>query len=105
MVDFRVRDNFNDHPKVIGLPLDTIGLWTKAGAWCSRYLTDGYIPTDVLRILGGKPRHIKQLADHNLITPLGDGWQFVDWNQYQASREKIQAQRAKWRDQWHRRDT
>jgi hypothetical protein len=46
VVDFRVSDGFPDHPKTLGLTLEAIGLWTLAGCWCARYLTDGYIPIE-----------------------------------------------------------
>ena len=34
----RVDDGFHDHPKVIGLPLDVVGLWTLCLTWANRHL-------------------------------------------------------------------
>lgn len=48
MPDFRVDDGFGNHPKTVGLSLEAIGLWTLAGAWSMRYLTDGHVPAEVM---------------------------------------------------------
>jgi hypothetical protein len=104
-VDFRVNDGFSQHPKTIGITLDATGAWLHIGVWCARYLTDGYIPDEVVAgIVGRRTRVIKELADRNLLTPAPGGWQMVDWAQYQrtrahveADREKNRARLAKWR--------
>jgi hypothetical protein len=96
MVDFRVDDGFGQHPKTVGLSLEAVGLWTLAGAWSMRYLTDGHIPGEVMRGMCRRQRIIQELTQRNLITPTGGGdWQFVDWHQYQRSRTQIEAEREK----------
>lgn len=104
MVDFRVSDGFPQHPKCIGISLEAVGLWTLAGAWCSKYLTDGYIPSDVLAQFSRRPKVVQELADRNLLVVAPGGWQFVDWDQYQRTRAQVEAERersrerlAKWR--------
>lgn len=95
MVDFRVDDGFQWHPKTAGMSLAAIGLWTLAGTWCARYLTDGYIPGDILRGMAGRQRNtIQELIDRNLLLPLGDGYQFHDWLQYQRSKQEVTTELA-----------
>jgi hypothetical protein len=96
VVDFRVDDGFPNHPKVVGMTYEAMGVWLTIGCWCARYLTDGYIPGDALR--GVKPRVLQDLANRNLIVPLADGWQMVDWTQYQRTKEQVEAERTEARD-------
>lgn len=99
MVDFRVSDGLPWHPKTVGMTLPAVGLWTLAGAWCSHYLTDGWIPSEV--ILGFAGRHracLQELVDRNLITPMAGGYQFVDWLQYQRSKADVEHERRQWRE-------
>lgn len=94
MVDFRVDDGFHLHPKTVGLPLDAIGLWTLAGSWCARYLTDGYIPDEVLRgFAGRRSAAIQALVERNLIQQIERGYLFTDWLDYQRSRAEVEEQR------------
>ncbi len=98
MVDFRVDDGFPHHPKALGLSLEAVGAWTLIGCWCARYLSDGYIPDDALRTITTRTRVIQDLANRNLITKMGDGWQMVDWGQYQRTRAQVEAQRKRGRE-------
>lgn len=105
MVDFRVSDGFGSHPKTIGISLEAAGLWTLAGSWCSRYLTDGYLPADAMDGLCKRPKVIQELVNRNLLVVAPGGWQFVDWLQYQRSKAAVEAERernrerlAKWRE-------
>ena len=105
MVDFRVNDGFGQHPKTVGLSLEAVGLWTLAGAWSMRYLTDGYIPTEAMRSISTRRQPLQDLIDRNLLQPSNGGYQFVDWIQYQRTRDQIEADRernrkrlAKWRE-------
>jgi hypothetical protein len=96
MVDFRVDDGFGQHPKTVGLTLEAIGLWTLAGAWSMRYLTDGHVPAEVMRgMCGRRTKVITELVTRNLLIPTDDGWQYVDWAQYQRSRGQVEAEREK----------
>ena len=94
MVDFRVDDGFHSHPKIIGLSLDAIGLWTLAGSWCARYLTDGYIPEEVLHgFAARRAAAIPALLEHNLLQRIERGYLFTDWLDYQRSRTEVTEQR------------
>jgi hypothetical protein len=95
VVDFRVDDGFGQHPKTVGISLEAVGVWTLAGCWCARYLTDGYIPTKVLhQLCGPRRRAIEELVDRRLLCPQAGGYQFVDWLDYQRSREQIESSQA-----------
>lgn len=98
MVDFRVDDGFQWHPKTAGMSLQAVGLWTLAGTWCARYLTDGYIPGDILQPMVGRNRAaLQELVDRNLLVEYADGFQFHNWLQYQRSRADVEAERERWR--------
>lgn len=99
MVWFGVDDGFYTHPKALSVSLSALGIWTFAGSWCARYLTDGHIPESVLiRLSPSSPRQTKALAAElvaaGLWTTTGDGWQFHDWTVHQHSREIVEAKKA-----------
>ncbi|MDN5726086.1 MAG: hypothetical protein L0G99_09185 [Propionibacteriales bacterium] len=98
MAWFKVDDKFHSHPKVIGLPLRTIGLWTKAGAWSSDQLTDGFVPRAMLTILGGNAGDARTLVAAGLWSTTDDGWQFHDWADQNPSRTEVLAHRERDRD-------
>jgi hypothetical protein len=97
---FYVDDKFWSHPKTIGISLSAVGVWTMAGTWCMAHLTDGYIPSDALRMVCRRKtlKEEQELVIRNLWTEVGDGYQFVDWLQWQRSREYIESKRAASRD-------
>ena len=107
MVDFRVDDGFGSHPKTVGMSDAAVVVWLLGGCWSVRYLTDGRVPGQVLaNIAGRRRRAIPELVERGLIEPVDGGdWQYVDWMQYQRSRNQIQSEReatrkrlAKWRE-------
>ena len=61
----RIDDDLYDHPKVLELGahrLTCMGLYALALSWCNRYLTDGYIPSDRVKKLGGTPALAERLV-------------------------------------------
>lgn len=102
MAWFKVDDKFHSHPKVIGLPLRALGLWVKAGAWCSDQLTDGKVPRAALTVLGGSPSDAGQLVNVGLWVVDGNGWRFHDWLDMQPSRADVEAGRAAEREKKQR---
>jgi hypothetical protein len=98
---FLVDDNFNSHPKVMSIPRrDRIaagGLWLFAGVWCRRHLTDGFVPKYMLSEFGAKPSTASTLCEAKLWTVVADGYQFVDWSQWQDTKEDVQTKREQWR--------
>lgn len=104
---FNVDDGFYDHPKVDDLPLEAVGLWTLAGAYCMRQLTDGAITDSRVRKFGGTESAIAALIDAELWIRTDGGYQFKDWKDWQMTRQQIEEKREKdrLRKQKQRRDS
>lgn len=89
MAWFKVDDKLHSHPKVIAVPLRSMGLWVKAGAWSADQLTDGFIPKAMLAILGSTSADARHLVDAGLWSPVEGGWQFHDWQDHQPARRDV----------------
>lgn len=98
MTWFRVDDGFADHPKTLGVSLAAIGLWAKAGAWCSKHLTNGEIPAAAIPALGGSPKLARELVAHGLWSMRDTGYAFHQWDDHQPTRDEVLAKRAATRD-------
>ena len=92
---FKVDDKLHSHPKWIGLGKGAKALWVSAGSWSSDQLSNGFVPKTVLKLLQGTAREAQQLCDANLWRTVDGGWEFVDWLDWQPSREKVLANRQK----------
>lgn len=99
---FNVDDGFYDHPKVDDLPLAAVGLWTLAGAYCMRQLTDGGITESRVRKFGGTDDAIAALVDADLWERTDAGYQFKDWGDWQLTRGQIESKREKDRERKQR---
>jgi hypothetical protein len=95
---FKVDDGFHGHPKVMDLSLEAVGLWSLAGSWCAKYLTDGFVPEKTIRRLGGGPDVAMELLTAGLWEAQNGGWQFKDWTDYQPSKVEVEAERQAARD-------
>jgi hypothetical protein len=91
---FKVDDGFHGHPKVVELSLAAVGLWTLAGSWCAKYLTDGMVPTKTVTRLGGDASEAGELVAAELWLKAAGGYQFKDWHHYQPLKEAVEAERA-----------
>ena len=110
MVWFKVDDGFYSSKKVLSIPrthrLAAVGLWTMAGNWSGRELSDGRVPEYVLAELGATPRLRQALVEARLWLDRGSaGVEFHSWADYQPTRTEVEAERAKtaerqrkWRD-------
>ena len=84
MVYFKVDDGFFAHPKTDLVPLEAIGLWTMAGSYCCRYLTDGFVPHGFVRkMTSGKTELARLLVDAGLWEETLDGYLFHEWRKHQ----------------------
>lgn len=97
---FRVDDGFYDHPKVVGLSSAAVGLWTLAGSYCARHLTDGVITARQVRALGGTATQVNALVSCGLWGAIetetrSKSYFFRDWNDFQPNRETVLAKREK----------
>lgn len=91
---FRVNDGLFSDPKWSKTASKSRALWVTAGSWCSQYLTDGNVPRNKLRALGGTPAAAQNLVDVGLWEETETGWSFHDWKDYNPSRETVLQQRA-----------
>jgi hypothetical protein len=91
----KIDDGFHDHPKIVGLDLQAVGLWVKALSYCSRHLTDGLVPTSMVVHLAGLPRAqaialARALVTAKLWEPVGaKGYRFHDYLTYQTSKQDV----------------
>lgn len=96
MTWFKVDDGFHSHPKVLACSLAAVGLWARAGSWCSDHEgTRGEIPNAVLSMFGAKPKLAQELVDAGLWDKTETGWRFHDWDIYQPSAEELEEKRRK----------
>ena len=87
---FKVDDGIHDHPKTEHLSLAAVGLWTLAGAYCSRHLTDGAISANRVGKLGGDDDLVRELLDAGLWRVEGRSYIFHDWHDYNPPRAEVE---------------
>lgn len=97
MAWFKVDDKLHSHPKRHRAGLRAMGLWVVAGSWCGDQLTDGFVPTDMLMALGGKPADAAALVTAGLWVVVDGGWRFHEWAAMNPAKTDIETQRAEWR--------
>lgn len=103
---FKIDDGFSSHPKVMCVldsdsPADAIAVWTMAGSYCARHLTDGRITAKQLRRLCADMDHeagARVLVAAGLWHETDDGYAFHQWTEHQPSRGEVEAKRAKNRE-------
>ena len=102
---FKVDDGFAFHRKTLKASNQAIGLWVKAGSWCAQQLTDGHVPVGVILAFGCSLEDAGNLVDAELWEVDGDGFRFLNWIEFQPSKETIEAERERarvrkqeWRD-------
>lgn len=99
MVWFKVDDGFHSSRKVLSIPrsvrLQAVGLWTLAGTWSMKELTDGHVPDYVIDEMGGTPRIVDALVKSGLWSEVPEGRQFHDWTEYQPTRASVLDAREK----------
>ena len=105
----RIDDSLYDHPKLDALGrnrLACVGLNTLAQSWCNRWLTDGHVPADRVRKLGGTVALAETLVTAGMWERTDGGYQIHDFLDYNDSREEVTAQRAAARERMreHRRN-
>lgn len=101
---FKVDDTLAFHAKTVAAGNAAMGLWVRAGAWSMQTLSDGFVPTQIVRQIGTRSE-AKRLVDADLWTEKDDGYMFHEWTQRQPTRAKVQSDREanaerlrKWRE-------
>jgi hypothetical protein len=108
---FQVDDGFPGHPKVAGIRRGptrerAAGLWVLAGAWSSKYLTEGAIPRHQVEELGCTKASAQSLVEAGLWhanghdcdecpQPPPGGYQFHNWTQSNMSKEQALDRKSK----------
>jgi hypothetical protein len=97
MVWFKVDDRFHGSEPVKKIPREqraaAVGLWTLAGTWSAQFLKDGFVPGHMVEDLGGSFPLAQTLVDVGLWRARRDGFQFVDWDKWQPTRESVEGKR------------
>lgn len=95
---FKVDDGLAFHVKALRAGNAALGLWVRAGAWCSQHLTDGEIPTDIALTLG-EQEEVDRLVKVGLWEKVDDEtYRFHDWFDSNPSRAEVEAARKRERD-------
>ena len=98
MTWFKVDDGFWSHPKTLVLTAQAVALWVRAGSYCGKHLTDGYVAATILPMLQGTPNDAAELIDAGLWKAVKKGYVFHDWEQYQDTREAVEKRREAWKE-------
>jgi hypothetical protein len=99
---FKVDDQLHGHPKAHAAGNAALGLWVRAGSWCGAHLTDGRLPAGMVGTLGGHARDVRKLIEVGLWCQVEGGYQFKDWEHYQPTKDKVNADREAARERQRR---
>ena len=92
----KLDDQFADHPKIVACGPLASWLYVCGLAYCSRLLTDGFIPDGQVRKLADvdDPKELAaKLVEVNLWERCDGGYRIHDYHDYQPTREKAIATR------------
>ena len=105
---FPVDDAFHSHPKAKKAGDEALGMWTRAGAHCMAYLTDGFIPDWWVKEQprgAVKARRLVEAGLWRVAKKNGEqGFQFHDWKPWctkhhvEAARENARQRKARSRE-------
>lgn len=97
MTWFRVDDGFYSHDKVIRIPrarrAEAVGTWTLCGTWAADKERDGVVPAHMVDELGGTEAGAQALVDVGLWRRRRDAFVFVNWAEFQPTREQLHERR------------
>jgi hypothetical protein len=93
MTWFKVDDKLWGHQKWIAASPGARALWVTAGSWCADHLTDGVVPRHMLATFGARAGDSRKLLEIGLWEEVDGGFRFRDWDEYQPSREQVEADR------------
>ena len=98
MTWFRVDDSFSDHAKVVALlemrnGLRAVGLWTLSGSWSSKHERDGFVPSTMIKRLGGTNAEASALVDVGLWIAEGAGYRFHGWSKRNPLKSALEERR------------
>jgi hypothetical protein len=102
----KIDDGLLEHPKFIRAARSggsaALHLWLALSTWCSRHLSDGEVPHDMIESVGGprgakvREKAFRALTDALLLLRRVDGgYTVVDYLQYNPSRTQVLEQRRR----------
>lgn len=95
---FKVDDGFHKSRKLHNIPKRqrwaAAGLWSVAGSWAGDELSDGHIPNSMIELWGPPQSAVEALVSAGLWDRVHDGFTFRNWDEYQPSKEDVDADRA-----------
>ena len=91
---FHVCDRFHSHIKAEEVSNAAVGLWTRAGSWCSANLTDGFLPAGKIFDFKARRRDADALVKAGLWDAVDGGYQFHDWHDCNPSKARVQEKRS-----------
>jgi hypothetical protein len=95
----KLDDQFFRHPKVLAAGRDARDLYMVGLCYCAQGLTDGFIPSQAVRVLAAEaeidtgPASAARLVDVGLWEPIDGGYAIHDYHEYQPSKERVLATR------------
>lgn len=104
---FPVDDDFAFHRKVIAAGNAAIGAWTRAGSWCKKEATGGFVPENMAAAIGTRAE-VRKLVEVGLWDKVLGGYLFHDWEHYGSNavgsveEERRDERRAGWRERKQR---
>ena len=92
----RIDDQFPDHPKVLGLSNDAFCLHVTAMCWSAKQLTDGKVPSHVLKRLAWRCHDAAMATDELVASGVWEvddprGWIIHDFLDYNPSKDEALA--------------
>ena len=104
---FMVDDKLHSHRKAVRAGVQAMGLWVLAGSWSADHLQDGFIPDYMAaRIDPDSELHAGELVAAgfwSVAEKNGEqGWQFNGWDEFQPTREAVEAKREAARERMAR---
>jgi len=90
---FKIDDGFHCHPKVLEAGNEAVGLYARCGSWVSQQLTNGFVPTSIALLYGGREL-AAALVEARMWIPVDGGWLMHDYLVYNPSKDQVRADRA-----------
>lgn len=95
MTWFKVDDDLSFHRKVVKAGNAAMGLWVRAGSWSAQQLTDGFVPDNMIELLGTSAQR-RKLVSAELWEEVSGGVVFHGWskNGRQPTAQSVREKRA-----------
>lgn len=89
----KVHGSLHTHTKFLALSGDATRLWLLCASWASNSGSDGRIPHQAARFLcmGQETAPARELVEAGLWDEVEGGWQFHDWDEWNATAAEIKA--------------